>query len=141
MHATYYLAIERMDIGVALVIQYLAPALLLIWAAVVHRVHAPKRLWAAVALSVAGCALVVDAPAGTGNLDGLGVLAAIAAMVTLAIYLTASQRAGSATTRSPRWPTGSGSRRCSGSSSSPPGRSRGTCWTPPATSRWRWAWP
>lgn len=94
VHATYYLAIERMDIGVALVIQYLAPALLLIWATVVHRVHAPKRLWAAVALSVVGCALVVDAPAGTGNLDGLGVLAAVAAMVTLAIYLTASQRAG-----------------------------------------------
>ena len=77
VHATYYLAIERMDIGVALVIQYLAPALLLIWATVVHRVHAPKRLWAAVALSVVGCALVVDAPAGTGNLDGLGVLAAV----------------------------------------------------------------
>ncbi|MBE2318997.1 EamA family transporter [Solirubrobacter sp. CPCC 204708] len=94
VHATYYAAIARMDIGVALVIQYLAPAMLLIWAAVVHRVHAPRSLWAAVALSVAGCALVVDAPSGAGNLDGVGVVFALLAAVTLAIYLTASQKAG-----------------------------------------------
>ncbi|MDA0180502.1 EamA family transporter [Solirubrobacter phytolaccae] len=94
VHASYYLAISRMDIGVALVIQYLAPALLLIWASAVHRIHPPKALWGAVALSIAGCALVVDAPAGTDNLDGIGVLAALAGAVTLAIYLTSSQQAG-----------------------------------------------
>lgn len=94
VHASYFLAISRMDIGVALVIQYLAPALLLIWASVVHRIHPPKALWGAVALSIAGCALVVDAPAGTDNLDAIGVLAALAGAVTLAIYLTSSQRAG-----------------------------------------------
>ena len=94
VHASYFLAISRMDIGVSLVIQYLAPALLLIWAAVVHKVHPPKALWGAVALSIAGCALVVDAPSGTGNLDAIGVLAALAGAVTLAIYLTSSQRAG-----------------------------------------------
>ena len=95
VHATYFLAIERMDIGVALVIQYLAPALLLTWAA--RRPPASTRRSGCGRRSrsrSSGCALVVDAPAGTGNLDGLGVLAAIAAMVTLAIYLTASQRAG-----------------------------------------------
>lgn len=94
VHASYFLAISRMDIGVALVIQYLAPAMLLMWASVVHRIHAPKPLWAAVALSVVGCALVVDAPAGTDNLDTIGVLAALAGAVTLGIYLTASQTAG-----------------------------------------------
>jgi drug/metabolite transporter (DMT)-like permease len=83
-----------MDIGVSLVIQYLAPALLLIWAAAVQGVRPPKALWGAVALSVAGCALVVDAPSGTDNLDTIGVLAALAGAVTLAIYLTSSQRAG-----------------------------------------------
>jgi drug/metabolite transporter (DMT)-like permease len=94
VHASYFLAISRMDIGVALVIQYLAPALLLVWARVVHRRRAAWSLWAAVALSIVGCALVVDAPAGTGNLDGIGVLAALAGAVTLAIYLTSSERAG-----------------------------------------------
>lgn len=94
VHASYFLAISRMDIGVALVIQYLAPAFLLVWAIAVHRIHPPKALWGAVALSIAGCALVVDAPAGTDNLDTIGVLAALAGAVTLAIYLTASERAG-----------------------------------------------
>ena len=64
VHASYFAAIARIDIGVALVIQYLAPALLLIWLRVVHKRHAAPSLWAAVALSLAGCALVVDAPAG-----------------------------------------------------------------------------
>jgi drug/metabolite transporter (DMT)-like permease len=94
VHASYFLAISRMDIGVALVIQYLAPALLLIWLRVVHKRRARWSLWAAVALSVAGCALVVDAPSGAGDLDAIGVLAALAAAVTLAIYLTSSERAG-----------------------------------------------
>ena len=55
----------------------------------------PKpSLWAAVALSLAGCALVVDAPSGFHDLDAIGVLAALAGAVTLAIYLVASERAG-----------------------------------------------
>lgn len=94
VHASYFLAISRMDIGVALVIQYLAPALLLIWLKVVHKRRARWSLWAAVALSVAGCALVVDAPSGAADLDAIGVLAAFAGAVTLAIYLTSSERAG-----------------------------------------------
>jgi drug/metabolite transporter (DMT)-like permease len=94
VHASYFAAIARIDIGVALVIQYLAPALLLIWLRVVHKRYAPLSLWAAVALSLAGCALVVDAPAGATGLDAVGVLAAIAGAVTLVIYLVSSERAG-----------------------------------------------
>ena len=93
VHACYFAAIARIDIGVALVIQYLAPALLLIWLRVVHKRHAAPSLWAAVALSLAGCALVVDAPAGASGLDAVGVVAAFAGAVTLVIYLVASERA------------------------------------------------
>ena len=94
VHASYFLAISRLDIGVALVIQYLAPALLLVWARAVHKRHAALTLWAAVALSLAGCALVVDAPGGAHDLDAIGVLAALAGAITLAIYLVSSERAG-----------------------------------------------
>src|SRR5437868_14576814 len=31
VHATYYAAIDRLEIGVALVIQYMAPLLMLLW--------------------------------------------------------------------------------------------------------------
>src|SRR4051795_8100873 len=37
VHATYFLAIERLQIGVAVTIQYLAPLVLLVWLRVVHR--------------------------------------------------------------------------------------------------------
>src|SRR3954462_12006366 len=36
VHATYFYAITRLDIGVAVTIQYLAPLLLLVWLRVAH---------------------------------------------------------------------------------------------------------
>src|SRR5436190_21497400 len=92
VHATYYEAIARLEIGVALVIQYMAPLLLLVWLRFHGRRVAPS-LWGAVALSIAGCFLVVRAYS-PGSLDGLGVLSAFAAMLTFAIYMVASERAG-----------------------------------------------
>src|SRR5437868_11550136 len=61
VHATYYAAIARLEIGVALVIQYMAPLLLLLWLRFRHGRHLAPSLWGAVALSIVGCALVVQA--------------------------------------------------------------------------------
>ena len=93
VHATYFLAIERLDIGVALVIQYLGPLLILIWLFLFHGRRLQPSLWGAVALSVAGCFLVVEAY-DVDALDGLGLLAAAGAAVTFAIYMVAAERAG-----------------------------------------------
>jgi drug/metabolite transporter (DMT)-like permease len=93
VHATYFYAIARLEIGVALTIQYLGPLLILLWLRVAHRRRLAGSLWAAVALSVAGCFLVVRAY-DAGSLDGPGVAAAFAAAVTFALYLVASERSG-----------------------------------------------
>ena len=93
VHATYYAAIDRLEIGVALVIQYTAPLILLLWLRFRHGRALAASLWGAVALSIAGCALVVRAY-DPGALDGLGVLAAVAAAATFAVYMVASERAG-----------------------------------------------
>jgi drug/metabolite transporter (DMT)-like permease len=93
VHATYYAAIDRLEIGVALVIQYMAPLLLLGWLRVRHGRRLAPSLWGAVALSIAGCALVVRAY-DPGSLDGAGVAYAAGAAVTFAIYMVASERAG-----------------------------------------------
>jgi drug/metabolite transporter (DMT)-like permease len=93
VHATYFLAIERLQISVALTIQYLGPVLLLLWLAVVHKRRLKAGLWGAVIVSVVGCFLAVEAY-DAGSLVGLGVLAAMAAAITFAIYLVASERAG-----------------------------------------------
>ena len=93
VHATYFLAIERLEIGVAVTIQYLAPLLLLVWLRLFHRRRLAPNLWGAVALSVAGCFLVVEAYR-PGDLDGLGVAAAFAAAITFVVYMVGSERAG-----------------------------------------------
>ena len=73
VHATFYAAIDRLEIGVALVIQYTAPLLLLLWLRFGHHRRVAPSLWGAVALSIAGCTLVVRGY-DPGALDGLGVL-------------------------------------------------------------------
>ncbi len=91
--ASFFLAVDRLEIGPALTIQYLAPLFLLVWLRVVHGRQIAAGLWGAVALSLAGCFLVVRAY-DVGGLDLTGVLAALASMVTFAIYMVGSERSG-----------------------------------------------
>jgi drug/metabolite transporter (DMT)-like permease len=93
VHATYFLAIDRLEIGVAVTIQYLAPLLLLLWLRLAHGRRLAPSLWGAVALSAAGCFLVVRAYEADA-LDAVGVAAAFGAAITFVIYLIGSERAG-----------------------------------------------
>jgi drug/metabolite transporter (DMT)-like permease len=93
VHATYFFAISRLDIGVAVTIQYLAPLLLLVWLRVAHRRRLARNLWGAVALSALGCFFVVRAYDFEG-LDAVGIAAAFGAAITFAIYMVGSERAG-----------------------------------------------
>ena len=93
VHASYFAAIERLDIGPAVTIQYLAPLLLLVWLRLAHRRQIAAGLWGAVLLSAGGCFLVVRAY-DAGALDGLGVAAAFGAAVAFAVYMVGSERAG-----------------------------------------------
>jgi drug/metabolite transporter (DMT)-like permease len=93
VHATYFFAIDRLEIGVALTIQYLGPLLILLWLRLAHGRRLARGLWGAAVLSLAGCFLVVRAY-DVGGLDWLGLAAAFGAAVTFAIYLVGSERAG-----------------------------------------------
>jgi drug/metabolite transporter (DMT)-like permease len=93
VHATFFLAIDRLEIGPALTIQYLAPLALLLWLRTVHGRTVAPSLWGAVALSLAGCFLVVRAY-DMGDVDAVGLAAAFGSMVTFAIYMVGSERAG-----------------------------------------------
>jgi drug/metabolite transporter (DMT)-like permease len=93
VHATFFLAIDRLEIGPALTIQYLAPLALLLWLRTVHGRTVAPSLWGAVALSLTGCFLVVRAY-DMGDVDTVGLVAAFASMVTFAIYMVGSERAG-----------------------------------------------
>jgi drug/metabolite transporter (DMT)-like permease len=88
----YFLAIDRLPIGIALLIQYLAPLLVVLWARYVGHERVRRRIWVALACSLAGLALVVQFWSGLA-LDGWGVAAALAGAVTFAVYFLMAERA------------------------------------------------
>lgn len=88
----YFEAISRLDIGVALLIQYIAPVLVALWARFVYHEPVRRRIWVALALSIAGIALLVELWNGV-TLDGLGVAAALGSATAFAVYVLSSERA------------------------------------------------
>jgi drug/metabolite transporter (DMT)-like permease len=88
----YFEAISRLDIGVALLIQYVAPVLVALWARFVYDEPVRRRIWAALALSILGIALLVELWNGL-TLDRLGVAAALGSATTFAVYVLSAERA------------------------------------------------
>lgn len=87
----YFVAIARLPVGIALLLEYLAPVLVVVWVRFVRHEQVRGRLWAALALSVAGLVVVAQVWQGL-RLDGLGVLAGFAAAVSLAAYYLSSEK-------------------------------------------------
>jgi drug/metabolite transporter (DMT)-like permease len=88
----YFVAIERLPVGIALLIEFTAPLFVALWVRFVRREPVRRRIWAAVALSLAGLALVGQVgPAG--RLDRTGLAAAAGSALALALYLLTSERA------------------------------------------------
>jgi drug/metabolite transporter (DMT)-like permease len=92
---TYFVAIDRVPVGVAIALQYTAPVLVLAGTAVVARRSPGTTLWSASALTLAGAVLVGGALAGaTQRLDGIGLLAGVGAAISFAGYLVTAELAG-----------------------------------------------
>jgi drug/metabolite transporter (DMT)-like permease len=87
----YLLAIRRLDIGVALLIEYTAPVLVALYARFVLHEHVRNRVWVAIALALAGLALIVDVAHGV-TLSGVGVACAFLAAVAYAVYVLLAER-------------------------------------------------
>jgi drug/metabolite transporter (DMT)-like permease len=88
----YFVAIHRLDIGVALLIQYVAPVLIALYARLVLKEHVRRRVWAALILALGGLSLVVDVWSGVA-LDGFAVAAALASAVTFSLYILLAEEA------------------------------------------------
>lgn len=88
----YLEAIHRLEIGVALFVQYLAPVLVALWARFAFHEPVRRRVWAALALAVAGVSLLFQVWDGL-TLDGVGIAAALGAALTFAVYILSAERA------------------------------------------------
>ena len=79
----YFLAIHRLAVGIALLIEYLGALLVALWARYVFHEHVRRRIWVALALALVGLAMIVDLSAAAAS----------------------SRRSGSSSPRSRRSPT------------------------------------
>lgn len=86
----YFLAIQRLQIGVALIIEYIAPVMVAAWTQFVWKRPLPRAVWVALGIALAGLALVVELWRGT-SLDAAGVAASLAAAITYATYILAGE--------------------------------------------------
>ena len=88
----YFVSIARLPIGIALLIEYIAPILIALWAWAVFKETIRRRIWLALALAIVGLGVVVEVWSGIA-LDGIGVAASLAAAVAYAVYVLMAERA------------------------------------------------
>jgi DME family drug/metabolite transporter len=94
VNAAYYIAIQRLAVAVAIVLQYLGPALVVLWTAATLRRKPSREVLIAVLIAFTGVVLVSELPAGNlGRLDGFGIAAGLASAVLFASYTVLSEKA------------------------------------------------
>ena len=82
---TYFVAIDRLPVGMALLLEYQAPILVALWARFVQKEQVRPRLWVGLALAWVGLAMATGITQGL-SFDTLGVLAGLGAAVSFATY-------------------------------------------------------
>jgi len=88
----YFVAIERIPIGIGLLLEFTAPVLVALWAKLVWHEPVRRRVWIALALAFSGLVLVAEVWEDV-RLDALGVVAALVAAGSLATYFLAGEHA------------------------------------------------
>ena len=88
---SYFFAIHRVAFGIALVIQFVGPILVALWARFVYGEQVRARIWVALALALTGLALIVE-DWQTNLPNAAGLAAAARAAVTYAAYILLAER-------------------------------------------------
>jgi len=88
----YFLAIRELPVGVALLVQYIAPVLVALYARFWLNERSGPRLWAAIALVLLGLALMVELFSGELTLSSLGLTFAFMSALTYSIYILMTER-------------------------------------------------
>ena len=93
VQAFYFVAIERMYVGVALLIEFTAPIWILLFLRFVLKKHVPSSLWYAILLSFSGLLMITQIWNGL-TLDQIGLIAAFIDALALAGYFLIGDRLG-----------------------------------------------
>jgi drug/metabolite transporter (DMT)-like permease len=87
----YFVAIENLPVGVALLIEFTAPLFVALFARFVYHEHIRRRIWVAVVLCLTGLTLVVELWTGVA-FSTVGVTAAFGGAFALTAYLLMAER-------------------------------------------------
>jgi drug/metabolite transporter (DMT)-like permease len=87
----YFVAIDHLPVGIALLIQFTAPLLVALFARFVYHERIRRRIWAALALCITGLAAVVEVWTGLA-FSAVGITAALGAAFALAAYILMAER-------------------------------------------------
>jgi drug/metabolite transporter (DMT)-like permease len=87
----YFVAIDRLPIGIGLLFEFTAPVLIALWARFAWHEPVRRRVWPALALVLVGLGLVAQIWDGL-TLDGVGVTAGLLAACALAVFYLMGER-------------------------------------------------
>jgi drug/metabolite transporter (DMT)-like permease len=93
----YFVAIDRLPVGIALLLEFTAPVLVAVFVRFGYRERVRRRMWLGIGCSLGGLSLVAQVWHGL-QLDALGVAAGFAAALSLAAYFLLGERSVSTET-------------------------------------------
>jgi drug/metabolite transporter (DMT)-like permease len=82
---TYFVAIDRLPVGMALLLEYQAPIIVAVWARFVQKEQVRPRMWVGLALAMTGLAAATGVGSGL-EFDSIGILAGFGAAICFAAY-------------------------------------------------------
>ena len=87
----YFIAISRMHVSMALIIEFTAPIWIVLWIKYVRKSFVPKDMWTAISLAFIGMLLLAQVWKGM-TLDTVGIIAAFLDAFALATYFILGER-------------------------------------------------
>lgn len=91
LQVAYFVAVDRLNLGLALLLEYQAPLLVALWSRFVAHRPVGRLLWPALGVTIVGLALVAS-PWKGASLDLIGVAAGLVAAVSFASYYLIGER-------------------------------------------------
>jgi drug/metabolite transporter (DMT)-like permease len=91
VQALYFVAISRLHVSIALIMEFTAPIWIVIWLRYVKKKYVPPLMWIAIFMAFSGLVLIAQVWRGR-TLDPIGVIAALADGIVLATFFLLGEK-------------------------------------------------
>lgn len=91
VQALYFVAITRLHVSIALILEFTAPIWIVLWLRYVKKKSVPQLMWVAIFLAFSGLVLIAQVWKGR-TLDSIGVIAALLDGIVLAAFFLIGEK-------------------------------------------------